>query len=292
MRRLLGVGVALQTCLVGVVWAWTTTPLQRAPYRTSYTPSFLLTFSRTSSEETPASGESTIVTDAFVQSADKLDALAIDPATGDFDALEFLDAVDELTPALKSLGAIFSLASSQIFGNVDKLRGHLTDAPAQRSSLQTLILAEVDPEALSSSSHHHHHHAAVAPPLRPPRSLPAPKKIEKEGPFSCFLWASFALAFTEETCRRLASDEYRDRSMADCVGDSYDVTLRHQHGPMLASISRNVLRVVPASREMLIDLMGPDEAASARVLQRWADAYNRPRQAIERFYEQWPERRP
>ena len=160
-----------------------------------------------------------------------------------------------------------------------KLRRHLKSTEelngGRNYTLHMLVLAEVQ---------------GVHPPA-PQQLLPHGQRsaphVEAEGPFSCGRWASVALAFTHDFCNRVSSDEYRDRPMYDCVSDAYDNTLRPEHGPVLQGVSKGILRVVPASRDILTEKMGMDEDSSKGVLQRWAKAYARPRCAIERFYAQW-----
>ena len=226
-----------------------------------------------------------LVAAAFTKSAEMLEALRVDPSTGDIDAIGFLDAVDELTPALHDLGTLFSLASSPVYGNAAKLRKHTTEKCGEgpgECTLQKMVLAEVSPSTPPTK------------PMRkllPPRSLPEPS-VDSEGPFTVLRWASFSLHFIEGILRRVASEELRDRPMSDCVSDAYEHILRPHHGPFLASISKSILRVVPVSRSIITEKTGLTEGESAKVMVRWADSYARIRPAIDRFYEMWPEHRP
>ena len=224
-----------------------------------------------------------LVAEAFTESASMLETLHIDPSTGDVDAIGFLDAIDALTPALRDLGPLFFLASSQGYGNTAKLRNHAAgncgDDPKGSCSLQGLVLTEIQNLPTFSGG------------LFPRRSLPEPR-VGSEGPFTVLRWASFSLHFIEGILRRVASEEMRGSSMSECVSDAYEHILRPHHGPVLTSISKNVLRVVPVSRSIIAEKTGLTEGESVKVMVRWAESYARIRPAIERFYQQWPEHRP
>jgi len=165
---------------------------------------------------------------------------------------EYLAAVESLAPAYEALGVMFSIASNEITRNVRKLRVNAKRNP-RATSLQELVEAD-----LRNGLHENPDSTYVA--LR---------------------WLGFSLHFVESLFERISSGEC---ALAKCTERAYNDTLRPHHGHALQLISKSVLRVVPVSRDSMLERIGLEEARAMRLLSEWANAAKRVRSLVGAVY--------
>ena len=64
---------------------------------------------------------------------------------------------------------------------------------------------------------------------------------------------------------------------------AYVEALQRYHGPTLRMISQGVLRVIPASRQAVLDKIGVEPDLAHGLMKRWATAVQKHRKSIEKL---------
>lgn len=195
----------------------------------------------------------------LTSSASKLEAVKLSGGKdADMEAIAFLDAVEDVKPVYESLGFMFSIASREVTSNVDKLRVHVKRYGAERRpSLHDLVESDIA----------------------------AGQQWHKDGAFEALRWLSFGLKFMESVFTCVGEGE-SDPSV--CAQAAYDCALKPVHGPALQHLSKSLLKIVPVSPGMIISKLEVADDEARLMMARWGKAIQRPREAIEEWYKQWP----